>query len=305
MQWAEMNSLLWSCNFALWSEASARFKTKQAKPLNTPTNLDVHNSASPLKAFRVTSDTAQKKKILREGRRVSRAGPAPEAARLEINRKYHTPRARDVVVRVWRQTAFFCLCRFFWRKEVEIVDGLSGLVLVWIRLWGFTVRTAGETINSTTSPYQSRCCSNPGIDETKQLSGNYYSTPIPNLTGAWLWNKLRALRRGEQLENDYIPGAYVFDRPPSSGGSVTDVLGRRSKPGKNQKQAIRIIPPLFYHLVNMRNPFSLPHTHSYGPTERSHTHTHTCQGQTPACRAHTHSQTHLWFKIMQMYLSSS
>lgn len=36
---------------------------------------------------------------------------------------------------------------------------------------------------------------------------------------------MKGLHRGEQLENDYIPEAYVFDRPPSLGGSVTDILG--------------------------------------------------------------------------------
>lgn len=36
----------------------------------------------------------------------------------------------------------------------------------------------------------------PGIDETKQFSDKCYCTSISNLTGVWLWNKLRA-RVGE------------------------------------------------------------------------------------------------------------
>lgn len=53
---------------------------------------------------------------------------------------------------------------------------------------------------------------------------------------------------GEQFESDYIPEACVFDRPPSLGGSVTDVLGSRSKPADiNQKQPIRII--LHYFII--------------------------------------------------------
>lgn len=66
----------------------------------------------------------------------------------------------------------------------------------------------------------------------------------------WLWNKLKVwIRRGGggALENDYIPEAYVFDRPPSVGGSMTDVLGSPSKPENNQKQAIRII--LHYFII--------------------------------------------------------
>ncbi len=58
---------------------------------------------------------------------------------------------------------------------------------------------------------------------------------------------MKGLHWGEQLENDYIPEAYAFDRPPSLEGSVTDVLGSRSKPGRNQKQAIRII--LHYFII--------------------------------------------------------
>lgn len=42
------------------------FQRKQAKPLNSPTNLTSHNSASPLKPARVTSYTMQKK-LQREG----------------------------------------------------------------------------------------------------------------------------------------------------------------------------------------------------------------------------------------------
>lgn len=84
-----------------------RLKSKQANPLNTPANLKVHNSASPLKAFRVTSDTTQKK-IFREGQRMSRTGPAPSLKvsiigfPSEINRKYDTHGVRNIVVRVWR-----------------------------------------------------------------------------------------------------------------------------------------------------------------------------------------------------------
>lgn len=36
---------------------------------------------------------------------------------------------------------------------------------------------------------------------------------------------MKHLDKCEQLENDYIPEACVLDRPPSLGGSVTDVLG--------------------------------------------------------------------------------
>lgn len=58
---------------------------------------------------------------------------------------------------------------------------------------------------------------------------------------------IKGLDRGKQLEDDYIPEACVFDRPPSLGGSVTDVLGSGSKSGINQKQTIRII--LHYFII--------------------------------------------------------
>lgn len=72
------NRLFWACNFVLWAEQSVWLKSKQAKPLNTPTNLKVHNSASPLKAFRVTSDTTQKKN-LQGGAANEQSRPDPEA----------------------------------------------------------------------------------------------------------------------------------------------------------------------------------------------------------------------------------
>lgn len=74
------------------------------------------------------------------------------------------------------------------------------------------------------------------------------------------------LRWGELLESDYIPEAYVFDRPPSLEGSVTDILGLCSKPWQKSETDNQDYPHLFYHLVIRHNPRSLPHTHS-----RTHT----------------------------------
>lgn len=54
---------------------------------------------------------------------------------------------------------------------------------------------------------------------------------------------------GEPLESDYIPEAYVFDRPPSLEGSVTDVVGLRSKPWQKSGTDNRDYPHLYYHLA--------------------------------------------------------
>lgn len=67
------------------------------------------------------------------------------------------------------------------------------------------------------------------------------------------------LRWGELLESDYIPEAYVFDRPPSLEGSATDVLGLHSKRWQKSGTDSRDYPHLYYLLAI--NPFSLPHTH--------------------------------------------
>lgn len=103
----------------------------------------------------------------------------------------------------------------------------------------------------------------PRIEEKKEL---LLHTPFKpgcemNKEG---WIRLRNLDMITFLEHMcqiHPPTHRTHTHQPVSGGRVTDVLGSRSKPDIDQKQAIRIIPHYLIILVNMHKFFSSPNTH--------------------------------------------